>query len=65
MPRGEELPGQREIRVTASDGVYTAYISLLVNVEIVNDNPPVLVFGGADTANFTEGVSAPVAIGKR
>lgn len=61
---GEELPGQREIVVTASDGVYSDSLSLFVDVVVVNDNPPVLSFGGLDTAVFVEGSTSPVPIGK-
>ena len=61
---GEELPGQREIAVTASDGIFSDSLTLLVDVVIVNDNPPILSFGGPDTALFVEGSTSPVPIGK-
>ena len=63
MTDGEELPGQREIIVTASDGVFTDSLSLLVDVVIVNDNAPDLTFGGRDTATFVEGSASPSPIG--
>lgn len=60
---GEEVPGQREIVVTASDGVFTDSLSLFVDVVIVNNNAPGLSFGGRDIATFVEGAASPSPIG--
>ena len=61
---GEELPGLREVRITASDGVFTAYTVLIVNVTIANDNAPTLSLQGRETATFVEGATSPAPIGK-
>lgn len=54
MTGGEELPGQREIVVTAYDGVFSDSVSLFVDVVILNDNAPELSFGGRNTAVVVE-----------
>ena len=59
----EELPGQRQIIVTASDGIYTDSLSVFIDVQILNNNSPQLSLGGRDTANFVEGaVSVPIGM---
>lgn len=61
----EELPGVRQITISASDGVFTDSTLLLVTVRILNDNAPVITFGGSDTAVFMEGSQDPLPIGMR
>lgn len=63
MTSEEELPGQREIIITASDGLFTDTISLYIEVEVLNNNAPELSFEGRDTASFVEGTTSPVPIG--
>ena len=58
----EELPGLREITIVASDGIYSATISVFVDVRILNNNSPGLSFVGQDSVNFIEG-SSPLPIG--
>ena len=60
----EELPGDREIIISASDSSSTASITLTVSVEIVNNNPPVIILQGDSMAIFVEGSTLPYPIGK-
>lgn len=59
----EEIVGTREILVTASDGIYTSNVSIMVDVMILNNNPPNIFFGGVSTADFVEGSTEPLRIG--
>lgn len=47
----------------ASDGVYYDLLTLLVDVEILNDSPPQLSLAGRLTANFVENATSPAPIG--
>lgn len=59
----EEIQGIREILVTASDGVFTSNISIMVDVMILNNNPPSIFFDGVNSARFVEGSMGPLNIG--
>ena len=50
--------------ITASDGTYEASITITVDVQILNDNPPVITLARS-TAVFVENASSsfPLAIG--
>lgn len=60
----EELPGDRQILISASDSSSMASLTLTVNVRIINNNAPVLTLQGNDTAVFVEGSTQPYPIGK-
>ena len=60
----EELPGDRQIIISASDSSSTASITLTVNVQIINNNGPVITLTGNNTAVFVEGSTLPYDIGK-
>ena len=59
----EELPGDRQIIISASDKSSTASVTLTVNVNILNNNPPMVMLRGDDTALFVEGRQEPYPIG--
>jgi len=50
--------------MTASDGIFTSIVSILVDVMILNNNPPTLFFSLANTATFEEGSTELLPIGK-
>lgn len=60
----EELPGDRHIVISASDRSSTPSFTLTVNVQIINNNAPVITLQGDDTAVFVEGSTLPYPIGK-
>lgn len=60
---GEELPGQREISIMASDGVTSDLITLTMDVVILNNNSPQLTLAGRQTASFVENATSPAPIG--
>ena len=59
----EELPGDRQIIISASDSSSTASLTLTVSVEILNNNPPVMILQGDSMAIFVEGSTLPYPIG--
>lgn len=59
----EELPGDRQILISASDTLSTASLTLTVNVQIINNNAPEITLQGSDTAVFMEGRTQPYPIG--
>ena len=59
----EELPGDRQVIITASDASSTATATLTVSVQIFNNNPPMIMFQGDDTAVFVEGRATPYPVG--
>lgn len=59
----EELPGDRQIIISASDSSSTASLTLTVSVEILNNNPPVIMLQGDSMAIFVEGSTLPYPIG--
>ncbi len=61
---GEEVPGVRQVIITASDGDFTASAVVMVRVVILNNNPPVISLEGQSTAVFVEGSTPPLPIGK-
>ena len=61
----EELPGDRQILISASDSSSTDSVSLTVTVQILNNNAPVITLQGNDTAVFVEGSTLPYPIGKK
>lgn len=60
----EELPGDRQILISASDSSSTVSVGLTVSVEILNNNAPMITLQGNDTAVFVEGSTLPYDIGK-
>lgn len=60
----EELPGDRQILISASDSSSTVSVSLTVSVEILNNNAPMITLQGNDTSVFVEGSTLPYDIGK-
>ena len=60
----EELPGVRQITITISDASSTASLTLIVNVQIENNNRPMIMFQGDNTAVFVEGSTLPYCIGE-
>ena len=60
----EELPGDRQINISASDSSSTVSVSLTVSVEIINNNAPMITLQGNDTSVFVEGSTLPYDIGK-
>lgn len=61
----EELPGDRQIAISASDSSSTVSVNLIVNIVILNDNAPVITLQGNDTSVFVEGSTLPYPIGKK
>ena len=59
----EELPGDRQIIVSASDSSSTATLTLTVSVQILNNNAPLISLQGDDTAVFVEASTSPYPIG--
>lgn len=62
QPSGEPLPGERVITVAVSDGLFTASITVLVTVDIINNNPPRLDVV-LPLVTFVEGSPSPLAVG--
>ena len=60
----EELPGARQIVISVSDSTSTASLTLTMNVQIDNNNRPMIMFQGDDTAVFVQGSTLPHCIGK-
>ena len=60
----EELPGDRQILISASDSSSTVSVSLTVSIEILNNNAPMITLQGNDTSVFVEGSTLPYDIGK-
>ena len=60
----EELPGDRQILISASDSSSTVSINLTVSIEILNNNAPMIMLQGNDTSVFVEGSTLPYPIGK-
>ena len=60
----EELPGDRQINISASDSSSTVLVSLTVSIEILNNNAPMITLQGNDTSVFVEGSTLPYDIGK-
>lgn len=59
----EEIPGVRQVTITASDGDFTASVVVMVQVVILNNNPPVISLEGPVSAVFVEGSTLPLPIG--
>ena len=49
--------------ITVSDGRYSAILTLIINVQIFNNNAPQLSFLGPSVAMFVENSSQPLQIG--
>lgn len=60
----EFVGGERVIRITASDGTSEATLEITVDVQILNNNPPLLTFNGQSLATFVDGSSMPLEIGQ-
>lgn len=60
----EFVSGERVIRVTASDGTNETTLAITVDVQILNNNPPLLTFDGQRLATFIDGSSMPLEVGR-
>ena len=63
-PNGAEpKPGERELRITVSDGNFPAVTAdLIIEVVIFNDNAPQISFGRKSAVTYNETVSGGVAL---
>ena len=60
------MPGPRELTITATNGAFpSASVSAVINVQPINNNPPVLRFGGRIEVVYAEthGASAVLPVG--
>lgn len=55
--------GERFIKITISDGLLQFSIILTVEVVIINDNAPEIIFVGSSNISFMEGAPVPLALG--
>lgn len=53
----------RYVTVTASDGVFSDSVTVMVTVVVLNNNPPVIVFSGESSTLFVEGMTQSLPIG--
>ena len=52
------------MKITASDGTMEDTLTIAIDVQILNNNLPVLSFGGLSSAIFVEGSIIPLAVGQ-
>ena len=60
------MPGPRELTITATNGAFSpASVSAVISVQPINNNPPVLRFGGRNEVVYAEthGASAVLPVG--
>lgn len=55
--------GERFIKITISDGLLQFSIIITVEVVIINDNAPEIIFAGSSNISFMEGAPVPLALG--
>uniref|UniRef100_A0A1X7V4J9 Cadherin domain-containing protein n=1 Tax=Amphimedon queenslandica TaxID=400682 RepID=A0A1X7V4J9_AMPQE len=59
----EPLPGPRELTITATNGAFpSSSVSTIINVIPINNNPPMLSFGGNTEAVFTEAAGSATVL---
>lgn len=63
-PDGQEpLGGERYISITVSDGLTRSTIIITIDVQVLNNNPPILAFAGDSSISYLEESSTPLAVG--
>lgn len=57
------MPGPRELTITATNGAFPpSSVSTIINVIPINNNPPLLSFGGTAEAVYTEAAGSATVL---